>query len=126
LLIPHAASGPRNRTQPATIREGQISHLRDERDSAGPAISHSRNLTNRGATDRKGGAESIEAFLADDILTRIQRLKPLAAYADLTMAQMALAWVLGTDGVSAAIIGASQPVQVLRTRTAPESNLTGI
>jgi aryl-alcohol dehydrogenase-like predicted oxidoreductase len=63
-------------------------------------------------TDRKGGAEAIEAFLADDVLTRIQRLKPLAADADLTMAQIALAWVLGTEGVSAAVIGASQPVQV--------------
>jgi aryl-alcohol dehydrogenase-like predicted oxidoreductase len=51
-------------------------------------------------------------YLTDDILTRVQRLRPLAAEAGLTMAQLAVAWVLQNDNVAAAIVGASRPEQV--------------
>jgi aryl-alcohol dehydrogenase-like predicted oxidoreductase len=64
------------------------------------------------ATDDKGGADMIKRWLQDDVLERVQRLAPLADEAGLTMAQLALAWVLQNDNVSAAIIGASRPEQV--------------
>jgi aryl-alcohol dehydrogenase-like predicted oxidoreductase len=64
------------------------------------------------ATDLKGGAEDIADWLTDDVLTRVQLLRPIAAEAGLTMAQLAVAWVLQNDNVAAAIIGASRPEQV--------------
>src|SRR6476469_6282911 len=64
------------------------------------------------ATDDKGGADMISRWLQDDVLERVQRLQPIADEAGLTMAQLAVAWVLQNDNVSAAIIGASRPEQV--------------
>jgi aryl-alcohol dehydrogenase-like predicted oxidoreductase len=64
------------------------------------------------ATDDKGGANFVTRFLGDDVLERVQQLKPLAAQAGLTLAQLAVAWVLQNSNVSAAIIGASRPEQV--------------
>jgi aryl-alcohol dehydrogenase-like predicted oxidoreductase len=64
------------------------------------------------ATDDKGGADMISRWLEDDVLTAVQRLVPVAEEAGLSMAQLAVAWVLQNPGVSAAIIGASRPEQV--------------
>ena len=64
------------------------------------------------ATDEKGGADFIKRMLNDDLLTRVQDLRPIADELGLTMAQLAVAWVLQNDNVSAAIIGASRPEQV--------------
>jgi aryl-alcohol dehydrogenase-like predicted oxidoreductase len=64
------------------------------------------------ATDEKGGSEFIKRYLNDDILERVQQLKPVADEAGLSLAQLAVAWVLQNDNVSAAIIGASRPEQV--------------
>ncbi len=64
------------------------------------------------ATDEKGGADMIQRFMRDDVLTRVQGLRPLAEEAGLTMAQLAVAWVLQNDNVAAAIVGASRPEQV--------------
>jgi aryl-alcohol dehydrogenase-like predicted oxidoreductase len=64
------------------------------------------------ATDTKGGADMIKRWLADDVLTRIQELAPIAADLGLSMAQLAIAWVLQNDNVSAALVGASRPEQV--------------
>ncbi|WP_456697574.1 aldo/keto reductase family protein [Aeromicrobium sp. P5_D10] len=64
------------------------------------------------ATDDQGGAENIGRWLRDDVLEAVARLEPIAAAADLTMAQLAVAWVLRNPNVSAAIIGASRPEQV--------------
>ncbi|MDE0572947.1 aldo/keto reductase family protein [Demequina sp. B12] len=64
------------------------------------------------ATDEKGGANMIKRFLNDDVLERVQRLQPIAEELDLTMAQLAVAWVLQNQNVAAAIIGASRPEQV--------------
>ncbi|RPF28690.1 aldo/keto reductase family protein [Georgenia muralis] len=64
------------------------------------------------ATDKKGGADTIKRFLDDDLLTRVQSLRPVADELGLTMAQLAVAWVLQNDNVAAAIIGASRPEQV--------------
>jgi aryl-alcohol dehydrogenase-like predicted oxidoreductase len=65
------------------------------------------------ATDEGGGAGFIRRMLTDEVLTRVQRLKPIADECGLSMAQLALAWVLQNPNVSAAIIGASRPEQVV-------------
>jgi aryl-alcohol dehydrogenase-like predicted oxidoreductase len=64
------------------------------------------------ATDEKGGADTIRRWLADDVLTRVQQLAPIAADLGLSMAQLAIAWVLQNDNVAAALVGASRPEQV--------------
>jgi aryl-alcohol dehydrogenase-like predicted oxidoreductase len=64
------------------------------------------------ATDDKGGADMIKRWMSDDVLTRVQQLKPLAEEAGLSMAALAVAWVLQNDNVATAIIGASRPEQV--------------
>jgi len=64
------------------------------------------------ARDGKGGADMIARYLDDDVLQRVQRLQPLADEADLSLAQLAVAWVLANDNVASAIIGASRPEQV--------------
>ncbi|MFC7248142.1 aldo/keto reductase family protein [Catellatospora aurea] len=64
------------------------------------------------ATDEKSGAGFIARWLDEDVLTRVQLLKPLAEQAGLTMAQLAIAWVLQNPNVSSAIVGATRPEQV--------------
>ena len=64
------------------------------------------------ATDEKGGANMIKRWMRDDVLERVQQLKPLAEEAGLSMAALAVAWVLQNDNVATAIIGASRPEQV--------------
>jgi aryl-alcohol dehydrogenase-like predicted oxidoreductase len=64
------------------------------------------------ATDDKGGADFVKRFLREDVLERVQALRPVADQAGLTMAQLAVAWVLHNPNVASAIIGASRPEQV--------------
>jgi len=64
------------------------------------------------ATDDKSGANFIQGLLRDDVLTAVQKLKPLAEQAGLTMAQLAVAWVLQNPNVSSAIVGATRPEQL--------------
>jgi aryl-alcohol dehydrogenase-like predicted oxidoreductase len=64
------------------------------------------------ATDDKGGANAIKRFLDDDVLTAVQNLQPIADEAGLTLAQLAVAWVLQNPNVAGAIVGASRPEQV--------------
>ena len=64
------------------------------------------------ATDEKGGANMIKRWMSNDVLERVQQLVPLAEEAGLSMAQLAVAWVLQNDNVASAIIGASRPEQV--------------
>lgn len=54
----------------------------------------------------------IQKLLTDDVLTRVQQLKPLAEELGITMAQFALAWVLQNKNVSSAIVGATSPEQI--------------
>jgi aryl-alcohol dehydrogenase-like predicted oxidoreductase len=51
-------------------------------------------------------------YRSDFLLEAVEQLKPIAADLGLTMAQMALAWVLRRPEVSSAIIGASRPEQI--------------
>ncbi|MGA8845683.1 MAG: aldo/keto reductase family protein [Nocardioides sp.] len=64
------------------------------------------------ARDEKGGDQMIARWMKDDVLTRVQRLKPIADEAGLSMAQLAVAWTLQNPNVSSAIVGASRPEQV--------------
>lgn len=50
--------------------------------------------------------------LSPEVLSAVNRIKPLAAQAGVTMAQFALAWVLRQANVASAIIGASRPEQI--------------
>jgi aryl-alcohol dehydrogenase-like predicted oxidoreductase len=83
------------------------------------------------ATDEKGGANMIKRWMSDDVLTRVQQLRPVADDLGLTMAQLAVAWVLQNDNVSAALVGASRPEQVVENVKAagvriPEEAMTRI
>ena len=64
------------------------------------------------AADEKGGADMIKRWMDDRLLERVQKLRPIADEAGLTMAQLAVAWVLQNDNVAAALVGASRPEQV--------------
>ena len=54
----------------------------------------------------------IGQLIDDRVLEAVQRLVPVAEQAELTMPQMALAWVLRQPNVASAIVGASRPEQV--------------
>jgi len=54
----------------------------------------------------------MEAFLTDDVLARVERLRPIAGDLGLTMAQLALAWCLRQEGVASVIAGATRPAQL--------------
>lgn len=65
------------------------------------------------ATDSASGASFMDHWISDDdLLERVQKLRPLAEQAGLSLAQLAVAWVLQNGNVAAAIIGASRPEQV--------------
>jgi voltage-dependent potassium channel beta subunit len=64
------------------------------------------------ATDQAGGADFISRWMRDDLLAKIQELKPLADEAGLSLAQLAVAWTLQNPNVASAIIGATRPEQV--------------
>lgn len=66
--------------------------------------------------DSRASSESMSGFMdrlmQDPVLEAVQRLRPIAEGIGLTMAQMALAWVLRQPNVASAIVGASRPEQV--------------
>jgi aryl-alcohol dehydrogenase-like predicted oxidoreductase len=64
------------------------------------------------ATDEKGGANMIQRLMGEEVLVAVQRLRPIADELELTMAQLAVAWVLQNPNVACAIIGASKPRQI--------------
>jgi aryl-alcohol dehydrogenase-like predicted oxidoreductase len=63
------------------------------------------------ATSREMGW-AMDRFRDDDVLEAVQRLRPIADRLGITMAQLALAWVLREPDIASAIIGASRPEQV--------------
>ena len=67
------------------------------------------------ATDGKGGKDMISRWMRPEVLTAVQGLRPVAEEAGLTMPQLAIAWVLQTPAISAAIVGASRPEQLRDT-----------
>jgi aryl-alcohol dehydrogenase-like predicted oxidoreductase len=67
-------------------------------------------------SDSRAASESMSAFIGrltePRVLEAVQRLRPVAEQAGLTMVQLALAWVLRQQNVASAIVGASRPEQV--------------
>src|SRR3954452_10933101 len=76
------------------------------------------------ATDERG-SQFIARLMTDEVLTRVQKLKPIAQEAGLSMAQLAVAWVLQNRNVASAIIGASRPEQVRDNAKASGVKLDG-
>ena len=64
------------------------------------------------ATDVNGGDKMIARFMRDEVLEKVQLLKPLADQAGLTLAQLAIAWVLRDPRVTSALVGASSVAQL--------------
>jgi 1-deoxyxylulose-5-phosphate synthase len=66
--------------------------------------------------DSRAASESMSTFIgplvAPQVLAAVQRLRPVAEQAGLSMPQLALAWVLRQANVASAIVGASRPDQV--------------
>lgn len=75
------------------------------------------------ATDELSGKNFISRWMTDDVLTKVQRLRPLADQAGLTMAQLGVAWVLQNKNVASAIVGASKPEQLDDNVTAAKVKL---
>jgi aryl-alcohol dehydrogenase-like predicted oxidoreductase len=77
--------------------------------------------------DSRAASASMGTFIQkrmDDVtLTKVQHLKPIAEELGLTMAQLALAWVLRRPEVSSAIIGATRPEQVAENARASDVRL---
>jgi aryl-alcohol dehydrogenase-like predicted oxidoreductase len=76
----------------------------------------------RAASEEMGGF--IERLMGDDILQAVERLRPVADEAGLSLVQLALAWVLRREEVAAAIVGASRPQQVHANAAASEVDLS--
>lgn len=70
----------------------------------------------RATSDEMGGF--IERLMQPELLRAVQRLKPIAEEAGLTLSQFALAWILREPNVASAIIGASRPEQVIENAKA--------
>jgi aryl-alcohol dehydrogenase-like predicted oxidoreductase len=76
----------------------------------------------RAANDKMNGF--MEDVLSDRVLSAVQNLKPIAQRLNISMAQLALAWVLRDQQVTSAIIGASRPEQVVDNAAAADVQLS--
>jgi aryl-alcohol dehydrogenase-like predicted oxidoreductase len=78
--------------------------------------------------DSRAASESMnwamDRYRSDELLEAVQRLISIAEQAGLSMAQMALAWVLREENVASAITGASRPEQVYSNVEASGVELT--
>jgi aryl-alcohol dehydrogenase-like predicted oxidoreductase len=75
----------------------------------------------RAADDRT--ANMVTRWMRDEVLTRVQDLGAVAADAGLTLAQLAVAWVLQRPGIASAIVGATRPEQVKENAAAADVTL---
>jgi aryl-alcohol dehydrogenase-like predicted oxidoreductase len=70
----------------------------------------------RATSEEMGGW--MDRLLQPRVLEAVDRLKPVAAEAGLSLAQFALAWVLREPNVASAIVGASRPEQLAENAAA--------
>jgi len=70
-----------------------------------------------------GGSNFISRYLKPEVLSRVEEAARLASEAGMPLAQLALAWVLGRPGISAAIAGATKPEQVAQNAAAADIKL---
>jgi aryl-alcohol dehydrogenase-like predicted oxidoreductase len=75
----------------------------------------------RATSEEMGGW--MERLLQRPVLEAVERLKPVAAEAGLSLAQFALAWVLKEPNVASAIVGASRPEQLAENAAASEAQV---
>jgi aryl-alcohol dehydrogenase-like predicted oxidoreductase len=76
------------------------------------------------AADEQARSDMAAEVLTEDTLAAVERLRPIAAEAGMSLLEMALAWVLRRDEVAAAIVGASRPEQVNANAKASGINLS--
>ncbi|XAS71329.1 aldo/keto reductase family protein [Micrococcaceae bacterium Sec5.1] len=69
-------------------------------------------------TTDDGTLKDDHKFMRPEVLEKVQELQPIAKEAGLSMAALAVAWVLQNSNVSAAIVGASKPEQLVDNATA--------
>jgi aryl-alcohol dehydrogenase-like predicted oxidoreductase len=69
------------------------------------------------------GEGFMSRYLAQDVLEGVERLRPIADGLGITMAQLALAWLLHEPNVASPIVGASRPEQVRDNAAASGVNL---
>jgi aryl-alcohol dehydrogenase-like predicted oxidoreductase len=78
--------------------------------------------------DSRAASSEMGAFMAplmsDRVLDAVERLRPVADQAGLSMTEMALAWVLRRPELASAIVGASRPEQVHANAEASGIELT--
>ena len=75
----------------------------------------------RATSEEMGGF--IQRLMQPDLLRAVQRLKPIAEQAGLSLPQFSLAWILREPNVASAIIGASRPEQVHENAKASGANV---
>ncbi|MEA3060848.1 MAG: hypothetical protein QOJ94_629 [Sphingomonadales bacterium] len=75
----------------------------------------------RATSESMGGW--MDRLLKDEVLEAVQKLKPLAEQAGLSLAQFALAWVLREPNVASAIVGASRPEQLAENAAAADADV---
>jgi voltage-dependent potassium channel beta subunit len=75
------------------------------------------------ATDPKSNMH-MESLLQDDVLAKVEQLKKIANEMDITLSQLALAWILRQPNVASALIGASKPEQIQENVKAVDVSLT--
>lgn len=76
----------------------------------------------RATNDKMNGF--MQDLLSDRTLQAVEQLRPIAQRLNISMAQLALAWVLRDPRVSAAIVGASRPEQVVDNAAASDVKLS--
>ena len=77
--------------------------------------------------DSRAASQQMNMFLKKvdrDLAARVDRLRPIAQRHEMTLAQLAIAWLLKRDAVTSVIIGASRVQQVEENGTLAESDLT--
>ena len=67
---------------------------------------------------------AMDRLLNDAVLAAVDRLRPIADLAGLSMAELALAWVLRRPELASAIVGATRPGQVHANAEASGIQLT--
>jgi aryl-alcohol dehydrogenase-like predicted oxidoreductase len=86
-----------------------------KRGAAPPAGSRATSPEMSGFMDR---------WITDDILAKVDRLRPIAQQAGMTLPHLALAWILRGPEVASAIVGASRPEQVTENAAASGKTLS--
>ncbi|PLT28489.1 aldo/keto reductase family protein [Peribacillus deserti] len=75
------------------------------------------------ATDAKSNM-FMDKLLVDEVLLKVEQLEKIAKEMDITISQLALAWILRQPNVASALIGASKPEQVEENIKAVDVSLT--